>query len=107
MAKLDQNGTSYTALGLIAGALIGIGIGIYLSGTNKDFNLESLRSRLGGEESEDAEDDQDNLMSSLKTEIGDSIDNLVSDLSHQADDVIVALEKKLAELKKKNAQFQK
>ena len=105
MAKIDQNETSHTALGLIAGALIGIGIGIYLASTHKDLNLEGLRSRLGSKESE--EDDQDNLMSSLKNEIGDTIDNLVSDLSHQADDVIVALEKKLAELKEKNAQFQK
>ena len=104
MTQQDQKDHSHTALALIAGALIGIGLGIYLASSDKEWGLDGIKSRLMGN---DEEDPSTNEKPSIKEEINETLDQVVSNLSYKADDLIVALENKLAELKEKNAQFQK
>lgn len=103
MDKPEKKDQSNNALFLIAGALVGIGVGIYLASSDKALSLEKLRSKLmADEQASDAED-----QASVGEEISQTLDQLVSNLSHKADDLIEALEQKLADLKEKNAQFQK
>ncbi|PQB05916.1 hypothetical protein [Aureitalea marina] len=105
-SQSDHKESTHTALALIAGALIGVGLGIYLANSDKDWGFDKIKSRLQGNDDEDTSQTEENKPS-MKEEIKDTLDQVVSNLSYKADDLIVALEAKLAELKEKNAQFQK
>lgn len=104
---------SNNLLGIIAGTAIGAAIGI-LFAPDKGSNT---RRRLS-EEANAAKLRLENEANHLSTQIKDTVvakketldtkvENIVSDASYKAEDVITTLEKKLGELKLKNKKLQK
>lgn len=118
------NNSSSTIVGILAGTAIGATLGI-LFAPDKGINT---RQRISDEAYaakdrivEGAAAARENLtdravhlkdrfvdsVAAKKLTLDEQVEQIVSDTSHKADDVITTLEKKLADLKAKNKQFQK
>ncbi len=109
MSKNSEN----TVLALLAGAAIGAGIGILFAPDKGSKTREKLKDGF-----DDAKGDFKNKLNSTsdrlvekaflaKDDLEGNYENLVSKLSDKTEDVITFLESKLADLKIKNAKFQK
>ena len=104
---------SSALLGILAGTAIGATLGILFAPEKG----ETTRKRIADEAShtkdiwtEKAGHLKDNLSSTYsdkKQTLDQKMENIVSDASHKADDIISTLEKKLADLKTKNKNLQK
>ncbi|MEO6347570.1 MAG: YtxH domain-containing protein [Aquaticitalea sp.] len=121
---MGNNSSSNTLVGILAGTAIGATLGI-LFAPDKGINTRqrisdealSARDRIA----EGAMAAKENLtnrainlkdrvidtVATKKLSLEDQVEQIVSDTSHKADDVITTLENKLAELKAKNKQYQK
>ena len=108
-----MSNSSNTILGLLAGTVIGATLGI-LFAPDKG---EETRRRIS-EEALAAKDKMAERASEIKTQVSSTVtdkresldtqlENVVSNVSHKAEDVITTLEKKLKELKEKNKKLQK
>lgn len=107
------NNSGNTLLALITGAVIGAGIGILFAPDKGENTRRKLKEGF-----DDAKHDLSDKVHAVKESLLEkvpyskeqfegNIENIVSKASHKTEDVIVFLENKLAELKIKNAKFQK
>jgi len=100
-------------LALLAGAAIGVGLGILFAPDKGSKTREKMKDGIN-----DLKDDVKTKLKSIengakdkfsysKEEWKETLENLLSDSSHKAEEAISFLEEKLAELKKQNAKLQK
>ena len=100
-------------IALLAGAAIGIGLGILFAPDKGSKTREKMKDGF-----DDLKDDVKTKFKSIengakekfsysKEEWKETLENLLSDSSHKAEEAISFLEEKLAELKKQNAKLQK
>lgn len=106
-----KNGNSILAL--LAGAAIGVGLGILFAPDKGSKTREKIKDGFD-DLKEDAkskwdsiEDETKEKFSKTKDDLKDSIEDLLSNSSYKAEEAITFLEEKLAELKKQNAKLQK
>jgi gas vesicle protein len=108
-----SNSTGNTLLALITGVAIGAGLGILLAPEKGSVTRKKIKNSF-----DDLTDEMKSSMyavsdaskqkySDFKENLHEQFEDVLSDTSHKTEDVIVFLEKKLAELKEKNAQYQK
>ncbi|HKO75833.1 MAG TPA: YtxH domain-containing protein [Flavobacterium sp.] len=110
-----SNNTGNTIVAILVGAAIGAGIGILFAPDKGSKTREKLKDGFDDAKhnlQDKFHDVSEKLVGKAKDLIGkDDIDgnyqNIVSSLSHKTEDVISFLENKLADLKLKNAKFQK
>ncbi len=95
-----KNGNSILAL--LAGAAIGVGLGILFAPDKGSKTREKIKEGL-----DDLKDETKEKFSKTKEELKDTFENLLSDSSYKAEEAISFLEEKLAELKKQSAKSQK
>jgi gas vesicle protein len=121
---MGNNSSTNTLIGILAGTVIGATLGILFApdkgvNTRQRIADESMaaKDRLS-ESAMAAKENITNRAIHLRDRVADTVatkkltleekmEDIVSDTSHKADDVITSLEKKLAELKDKNKKFQK
>ncbi len=108
-----SNKSGLTLLALVTGAVVGAGLGILFAPDKGTKTRQKMKKKYNEAQSE-IKNKYDNLSEELKTELTNKKTNLeegyeelLSDVSHKAEDVISFLENKLAELKAKNAKLQK
>ncbi len=104
---------SRTILGLLAGAAVGMVAGVLMA---PDKGSET-RKRIANEannfkdrvvdEFDRVSTDISQKVSTKKASLDDEVENIMSNASYKAEDVISTLEKKLADLKAKNKKYQK
>jgi gas vesicle protein len=104
---------SNSALALLVGAAIGVGVGILFAPDKGSKTREKIKGNL-----DDLKDQANNKWDSLeeetkqkysktKEDLKETVENLLSNTSYKAEEAITFLEQKLAELKKENAKLQK
>lgn len=107
-----SNNTGNTIIAVLVGAAIGAGLGILFAPDKGSKTREKIKDGF--------DDVKNNLNDKLhevseklkgrsilsKEEIDQNYDHIVNNLSDKTEDVISYLEKKLADLKEKNAKFQ-
>jgi gas vesicle protein len=111
--NINMSNSSNTVVGLLAGTVIGATLGILFAPEKGEIT----RRRIS-EEAEVAKDIIVEKTSEIKSQVASSVtdnkesldtqlENVVSNVSHKAEDIITTLERKLKELKEKNKQMQK
>jgi gas vesicle protein len=111
--NINMSNSSNTVVGLLAGTVIGATLGILFAPEKGKIT----RRRIS-EEAEAAKDIIVEKTSEIKSQVASSVtdnkesldtqlENVVSNVSHKAEDIITTLERKLKELKEKNKQMQK
>ena len=107
------NDSGNTLLALLTGAAIGAGIGI-LYAPDKGTKTRKRIKKKAMETTDDltsrishAKEELTKTAEAKKIDFEQKLEETISNLSYKADDIIIALEKKLADLKNKNAQLQK
>jgi gas vesicle protein len=111
--NINMSNSSNTVVGLLAGTVIGATLGILFAPEKGEIT----RRRIS-EEAEAAKDIIVEKTSEIKSQVASSVtdnkesldtqlENVVSNVSHKAEDIITTLERKLKELKEKNKQMQK
>jgi gas vesicle protein len=100
-------------LALLAGAAIGVGLGILFAPDKGSKTREKIKDGFDDLKEEiksklnTVEDETKEKFSSTKEDLKETVENLLSNSSYKADEAITFLEEKLAELKKQNAKLQK
>ena len=108
-----SNKTSSSIIALLAGAAIGVGLGILFAPDKGSKTREKMKDGF-----DDLKDDVKSKFNNLenqakenftksKDELKDTVEELLSHTSYKAEEAISFLEEKLAELKKQNAKYQK
>ncbi|WP_284651020.1 YtxH domain-containing protein [Flavobacterium terrisoli] len=109
MSSNNSNGV----LALLAGAAIGVGIGILFAPDKGSKTREKIKGSLDDLKNEveskfnSVKEEGKEKFSQSKDELKDTVENLLSKSSYKAEEAISFLEEKLAELKKQNAKLQK
>ncbi|NMH25820.1 YtxH domain-containing protein [Flavobacterium solisilvae] len=93
---------SESILALLAGAAIGVGLGILFAPDKGSKTRVKIKTGF-----DDLKDEAKEKFSGSKEELKEAVDNLLSKSSYKAEEAITFLEEKLAELKKQNAKLQK
>ncbi len=105
--------TSSSLIALLAGAAIGVGLGILFAPDKGSKTREKIKGNLDNlkEEAknkwESLEDETKEKYSKTKDDLKETVENLLSNTSYKAEEAISFLEEKLAELKTQNAKLQK
>jgi gas vesicle protein len=109
-----SNNAGNTFVALLTGAVIGAGIGILFA---PDKGCRTRKKFKDGydDAKKDLKDKFENVSDELKHKLSfnknydlqETYEDLISNVSHKAEDVISFLESKLAELKEQNAKLQK
>jgi gas vesicle protein len=107
------NNTGNTIVAVLVGAAIGAGIGILFAPDKGSKTREKLKD--GFDDAKHNLEDKFHELSEkvigkamvTKNDLDGNYENIVSSLSNKTEDVISFLENKLADLKLKNAKFQK
>ena len=100
-------------LAILAGAAIGVGLGILFAPDKGSKTREKIKDGLDDLKDQaksklDFLDDETKAkISDTKEDLKEKVNNLLSDSSYKAEEAITFLEEKLAELKKQNAKLQK
>ena len=108
-----SNDSGNVFLALLTGAAIGAGLGILYapdegSKTRKKIKEKALETKHDiSERISHATEELTRTADAKKVEFERKLENTLSDMSYKAEDIIVTVERKLEELRKKNAQFQK
>jgi gas vesicle protein len=109
----NSSNTSNTLLGILTGALAGYIIGVLYApdkGENTRKKIAEGASEYKDTLVEKASEIKKTVVNKAldkKQNLDQQLETIVSDVSHKTEDVITALEKKLADLKKQNKKFQK
>jgi len=100
-------------LALLTGAAIGAGVGI-LYAPDRGDNTRKKISKKAKKTKDDiasrishATEELTKTAEAKKMDFEAKLDKTISNMSYKADDIILGLEKKLEDLRKKNAQLQK
>lgn len=105
--------SSNTVVGLLAGTVIGATLGILFAPdkgikTRQRLSEEALAARdKFAERATEIKEQVSATVTEKRETLDTQLENVVSNMSHKADDVITVLEKKLKELKAKNKNLQK
>jgi len=105
--------TSNSIIALLAGAAIGVGLGILFAPDKGSKTREKMKEGFDDLKSQaknkwdDLEEDTKEKFSKTKDELKETLEDLLSNSSYKAEEAITFLEEKLAELKKQNAKLQK
>ena len=109
MSKSNEN----ILLALLTGAAIGAGIGI-LYAPDKGSEIRKKIKQKAKDTTHDltdrlkhAKDELTKTADAKKVAFEEKLEDVISNMSYKADEIIAGLERKLEELKSKNAQFQK
>jgi len=108
-----SNNTGNTIVAILVGAAIGAGLGILFAPDKGSKTREKLKEGFDDtkhnlqDKLHEVSDKFLNKVAISKDDIDGNFENIVSTMSHKTEDVISFLENKLAELKLKNAKFQK
>jgi gas vesicle protein len=108
-----SNKTGDSILALLAGAAIGVGIGILFAPDKGSKTREKIKDSLDDLKDQakskfgSFEEEAKEKFSQSKEDLKETVDNLLSKSSYKAEEAISFLEEKLAELKKQNAKLQK
>ena len=100
-------------LALLAGAAIGVGIGVLFAPDKGSKTREKIKDSLDDLKDQakskfgSFEEEAKEKFSQSKDELKETVDNLLSKSSYKAEEAISFLEEKLAELKKQIAKLQK
>ncbi len=108
-----SNKTGDSILALLAGAAIGVGIGILFAPDKGSKTREKIKDSLDDLKDQakskfgSFEEEAKEKFSQSKEDLKETVNNLLSKSSYKAEEAISFLEEKLAELKKQNAKLQK
>lgn len=109
----DDSNEGRTGLGLLIGAAIGVGLGILFAPRKGEKTRKKIKGKVA-ETSHDvsdwlthAKDDLAKTANDQKKAFDKKLDDSISTLSHEAEEIISSLENKLKDVKKKNAKLQK
>ena len=105
--------TSNSVIDLLAGAAIGVGLGILFAPDKGSKTREKMKE--GFDDLKDQanskwnslEEETKEKFSKTKDDLIETVEDLLSNSSYKAEEVITFLEEKLAELKTQNAKLQK
>ena len=104
---------SESILALLAGAAIGVGLGILFAPDKGSKTRAKIKNNFDdwkidvNNKLADYEEDIRAKLSGSKENLKDSVENLLSNSSYKAEEAISFLEQKSAELKQQNAKLQK
>lgn len=108
-----SNNAGNSALALLLGAAIGAGVGILFAPDKGSKTREKIKDGFDDAKDnlkhkfEDVTHQFQEKFAGSKHNLEDSFEDMVSNVSYKTEDVITFLEKKLADLKDKNAKLQK
>lgn len=108
-----SNNTGNTLLAVLSGAAIGAVVGILFAPDKGTKTREKIKDGFEDAKQdlkhkfENVSEELKSKFSNTKKDLDGSYDEMISNMSHKTEDVISFLEKKLAELKEKNAKLQK
>lgn len=94
--------TGKTLVALASGAAIGAVLGILFAPDKGEKTRQKIKDGY-----KDLEKDMKSKLANAKVDLEESYENILSNMSYKTEDVIIFLEKKLAELKEKNAKLHK
>jgi len=108
-----SSNNSNNILALLAGAIIGAGLGILFAPDKGSKTREKIKDGLDDLKDDvkskwhALENETKEKFSQTKDDLKDSVEHLLSNSSYKAEEAITFLEEKLAELKKQNAKLRK
>ena len=94
--------TGKTLIALASGAAIGAVLGILFAPDKGEKTRQKIKDGY-----KDLEKDMKSKLANAKVDIEETYENMLSNMSYKTEDVITFLEKKLADLKEKNAKLHK
>src|SRR5689334_5663747 len=97
-----SNKVGNTLLAVVGGVAIGAALGILFAPDKGDNTRKKIKDGC-----KYLQKDMKSKFANAKVDLEDTYENLLSNMSHKTEDVITFLEKKLADLKEKNAKLQK
>lgn len=105
--------TGNSVIALLAGAAIGIGLGILFAPDKGSKTREKMKEGFDDLKNQanskwnSLEEETKEKFSKTKDDLIETVEDLLSNSSYKAEEAITFLEKKLADLKKQNAKLQK
>lgn len=110
---MASSNTGTVLLALLTGAAIGAGVGVLYAPDEGSKTRKKIKEKAQETQEElsarisNAAEELSRTAETKKETFERQLEDAISNMSYKADDIIVGLEKKLAELREKNAQFQK